>query len=98
MMSSSLSRPEAAREILSRKSARQSLIGFTEYTFPKYRTARCHRIIAGHLERVIRGEIDRLMLLTAPRHGKSELASRRFPGLVLGQKPEKEFISVSSGA
>lgn len=38
------------------------------------------------------------MLLTAPRHGKSELASRRFPGLVLGQKPETHFISVSAGA
>lgn len=78
--------------------ASESLIGFTEYTNPRYKTARVHRVIAGHLERVLHGEVDRLMLLTAPRHGKSELASRRFPALVLGQKPDKHFISVSAGA
>lgn len=45
-----------------------------------------------------RGEVDRLMLLLPPRHGKSELASRRFPAFVLGRHPQKEFISVSANA
>ena len=83
---------------MAKRSARRSLIGFTEYTNPRYETAGFHRIIAEHLERVERGEVDRLMLLCPPRHGKSELASRRFPGFALGRKPEREFISVSASA
>ena len=47
--------------------ARKSLIEFTEHTFPKYRPAAFHRIIAGQLERVERGDVDRLMLLLPPR-------------------------------
>lgn len=38
------------------------------------------------------------MLLCPPRHGKSELASRRLPAYILGRQPEKEFISVSASA
>jgi predicted phage terminase large subunit-like protein len=36
------------------------------------------------------------MLLVAPRHGKSELASRRFPAKYLGNFPHKHFISSSA--
>jgi predicted phage terminase large subunit-like protein len=93
-----LSPAEAADHLYRRRMGRKSLIGFTEYTNPRYEAAAVHRTIARHLERVLHGEIDRLMLLTAPRHGKSELASRKFPGFVLGHKPDKEFISASSGA
>lgn len=66
--------------------------------FPKYRTAEFHRKIAEQLERIERAEIDRLMLLCPPRHGKSTLASRSLPAYVLGRQPEKEFISVSANA
>lgn len=88
----------AATELLRRTDATQSLIAFTEYTFERYRTAEHHRIIAEQLERVERGEIDRLMLLVPPRHGKSELASVRFPAFYLGRQPHKQFISVSASA
>jgi predicted phage terminase large subunit-like protein len=88
----------AALELLRRTEAQESLIGFTEYTFPRYRTAQHHRIIAGQLERVERGEIDRLMLLVPPRHGKSELASIRLPAWFLGRQPHKQFLSVSAAA
>lgn len=44
----------------------------------------------------MRGETDRLMILTAPRHGKSELASRRFPAFYLGHFPDHQFISFAS--
>jgi predicted phage terminase large subunit-like protein len=86
----------AALELLRRTEAAESLIAFTEYTFPRYRTANHHRIIAGQLERVERGEIDRLMLLVPPRHGKSELASIRLPAWYLGRQPHKQFLSVSA--
>ena len=81
-----------------RQLAQQSLIAFTEWTFPKYRAANPHRKIAEQLERVERGEVDRLMLLVPPRHGKSELASRKFPAYFLGRRPDRQFISASASA
>src|SRR5208282_3597791 len=72
---------------------RYSLIGFTKYRMPKYRPSRVHLMIAEQLERVERGEIDRLMLCVAPRHGKSELASRSFPAWCLGRNPGRKFIA-----
>ena len=86
----------AAMELLKRKDAAENLIAFTEYTFPRYQTAKHHRIIAGQLERIERGEIDRLMLLVPPRHGKSELASKRLPAWYLGRQPHRQFLSVSA--
>lgn len=88
----------AAAELLRRDDATKSLIAFTEYTFPNYRTAKHHRTVAEQLERVERGEVDRLMLLMPPRHGKSELASRRFPAWYLGRHPTEQFIAVSATA
>ena len=38
------------------------------------------------------------MLLVPPRHGKSELASRRFPAYYLGRHPERQLISASASA
>jgi predicted phage terminase large subunit-like protein len=79
-----------------RRAARTSLISFTEYTYPRYVAAPIHQQIAEQLERIERGDIDRLMLLVPPRHGKSELASRRFPAWYLGRHPEHQFISASA--
>lgn len=88
----------AATELLRRKDAQSDLIAFTEYTFENYRTAAHHKQIAEQLERVERGEIDRLMLLVPPRHGKSELASKRFPAFYLGRQPQRQFVSASATA
>jgi predicted phage terminase large subunit-like protein len=74
----------------------QSLIDFTEYTFSRYRTAKHHRTVAEQLERVERREVDRLMLLLPPRHGKTELASRRYPPWNLGRNPTRQIIAASA--
>jgi hypothetical protein len=75
---------------------RRSLISFTEHTYARYATARHHRIVAEQLERVERREIDRLMLLLPPRHGKTELASRRYPPWNLGRNPHRQIIAASA--
>jgi predicted phage terminase large subunit-like protein len=79
-----------------RRAAKDRLIPFTEFTNARYETANLHRQIAEQLERVERGEVDRLMLMCPPRHGKSELASRRFPAWYLGRHPERSVISASA--
>lgn len=77
------------------RQARNSLLGFTEYTNPAYVSAGHHRLIAEKLEAVERGEIDRLMIFMPPRHGKSELASKRFPAWCLGRDPKRQIIAAS---
>ena len=77
------------------RQARQSLLAFTEYTNPLYERAQHHVQIAAKLEAVERGEIDRLMIFMPPRHGKSELASKRFPAWCLGRRPERQIIAAS---
>lgn len=52
-------------------------------------------MIAEKLEALERGDIDRLMITMPPRHGKSELASRRFPAWFMGRHPGKSVIAAS---
>lgn len=75
--------------------SKRSLLRFTEFTNPLYRRAQHHEQIAAKLEAVERGEIDRLMIFMPPRHGKSELASKRFPAWCLGRKPNRQIIAAS---
>lgn len=82
---------------MQRRAARTSLLAFTEYTNPRYFPDETHETIAAHLERVERGETKRLMLLVAPRFGKSELASRRAPAWMLGRNPRLDIICASAG-
>lgn len=80
---------------MARRQARGKLIPFTEYTEPTYEPAAHHHIIAEALEDVERGDCDRLAIFMPPRHGKSELASRRFPAWYLGRNPGRQIIAAS---
>ncbi len=93
--SPSISPLSAAVELLSRRKARAGLLAFAEYTNPAYIPAPHHALIAEKLEAVERGEIKRLMITMPPRHGKSELASRRFPAWYIGRNPGKQIIAAS---
>lgn len=90
-----ISRQAAAQELLNRRRARASLLEFTKYTNPVYIAAPHHELIASKLEAVERGEIKRLMITMPPRHGKSELASRRFPAWFIGRNADKQIIAAS---
>jgi predicted phage terminase large subunit-like protein len=72
-----------------------NLIEFTKHTNPQYVSAKHHQLIADKLEAVERGDIDRLMIFMPPRHGKSELASKRFPAWCLGRNPTRQIIAAS---
>jgi len=95
LLLSSLAELEALTKALKARKARESLLGFTEYTNPAYVGAAHHMLIAERLEAVERGEIDRLMIFMPPRHGKSELASKRFPAWCLGRNPRRQIIAAS---
>jgi hypothetical protein len=57
-----------------------------------YQIAKHHKVIGAALERVERGEMKRVIIDLAPRHGKSELTSRLFPAWFLGRNPTKSII------
>lgn len=85
----------AASELLARRKGRNSLLDFTAYTNPSYEAAPHHELIASKLEAVMRGDIKRLIICMPPRHGKSELASRRFPSFFMGHHADKQIIAAS---
>lgn len=82
-------------ELAKRELAARDLLAFTGYTLPVYSAADHHRKIADKLMQVEAGEIDRLMIFMPPRHGKSEIASKRFPAWCLGRNPTRQIIAAS---
>lgn len=94
---------QAAERMLAVKKARDDLITFTELTMPdkemgmedalatRYKAKRFHRALAAALEEVEAGRILRLMISFPPRHGKSELANRRFMPWAIGRDPYRNI-------
>jgi hypothetical protein len=81
-----------------RHCATTSLQSFTEYTTPKWVAGKIHREICKQADRVVNGEIDRLMLVCPPQHGKSEIISRRLSAYILGLDPTRDIIAASATA
>lgn len=88
----------AAGRLLARRNARAGLLDFTQYTYPQYVADPVHALIASTLDRVVAGELTRLMIFAPPQHGKSELTSVRLPAFWLGQRPDDPVILTSYGA
>jgi predicted phage terminase large subunit-like protein len=58
----------------------------------RYDVQRFHKVMAAALEEVELGRIKRLIISLPPRHGKTELASRRFIAWYAGRNPSKSVI------
>lgn len=94
---------KAAKRLICVKKAKNSILDFTRLTMPspedpdntdlsRYSAAKHHEVICAALEEVEAGRIQRLIITMPPRHGKSELASRRFPAWFLGKDPYRHLI------
>src|SRR4030065_1660408 len=84
------SRKEAIAEL-----ARLRLIDFAILTRKGDIPTWHHYEIAERLEAVESGSERRLMIFVPPRHGKSELASVRFPAWCVGRNPERHIMAAS---
>lgn len=93
-----MTKVEMQRLLAQRVLARRRLLQFTQMTHPSYSGGWVHDDICRRLEKFSQDVADkkspRLMLLMPPRHGKSELASIRFPAWHLGHHPQHEIINV----
>lgn len=82
--------------------ARRTMAGFTMWTKPDYIMEPFHFAICKELDQfladVVAKRSPRLMLFAPPQHGKTELASRRFPAKALGDYPNLRFIATSYNA
>ena len=82
--------------------ARLHLIDFIKATKPDYRVGWFNRILAREmelfLEAVVSEKSPRLIIMAPPRHGKSEVVSRRFPAYAFGRHPDLSFIATSYGS
>ena len=81
---------EAKREL-----ARRHMSDFVLYVDRNYQMNWHHQLLCEYLDRLAQKEIRRLMVFMPPRHGKSELVSRKFPAFLLGNKPDTSIISCS---
>lgn len=98
----------AAKRLLGLRKAQERLLDFVCMSMPdptdydnvdasRYKPQAHHRYICSLLEKVERGEITRLILNIGPRHGKSELVSRRFPAWFVGRDAYRQVIVASYG-
>jgi len=78
--------------------SRKSLVDYSILTQDNYEPNWHHNEIAKVLESVAAGNEKRVMIFMPPRHGKSELASVKFPAWYLGKFPDREVLCCSYSA
>lgn len=98
MRNCEISLSELELEYGARLAASETMLDFVAYTTPRWSPGPIHIAICEQLDRVRRGEIDRLMLLCPPQHGKSTATSKRAPAYLLGHDPSEDIIQVSASA
>lgn len=92
-----------AKRIMAYKTASQDLIRFCEVMEAdpndpnnieksNYDAQKFHKVLASILETVEKGEEKRIIVTFPPRHGKSELASKKFPAWLAGRKSDSFVI------
>lgn len=79
---------------------KSSVLNFTRFFFAenykrKFVVGRHHTLISDYLNRVVSGEIKRLIINIAPRFGKTELAVKNFISYGFAINPKSKFIHLS---
>ncbi|MBM7454475.1 putative phage terminase large subunit-like protein [Oceanisphaera litoralis] len=90
---------EVRRELAERALCRRRFLPFVTRVEPNYAPGWVHADICRRLEKfaeaIEQGRSPRLMIAMPPRHGKSALGSKTFPGWFLGRNASMEVITCS---
>lgn len=78
--------------------AQEELLAYATYIDPGYQCPLHIQYLAGRLEALERGEINRLIITMPPQHGKSELTSGKFPGWCMGRDHTRVCMTVGHTA
>jgi hypothetical protein len=73
----------------------ESFLDFVQQVAPWFVFDEVHVLIARRLEALKRGEIDRLMVMIAPRAGKSLMCSELLPAWWMGHNPKDKVLHTS---
>lgn len=77
---------------------KSSFYDFIREVQPSYQFNFHHLILIKALQRLADREIQQLLVMMPPRHGKSELVSRLFPAWILARNPAEQIIAASYSA
>lgn len=91
------------RRLLAARAARDSLLSYVRFTMPdhkdqnanpktRYITGRHHELMARRLEDLEAGRTRRVIINMGPRHGKTELASKKFMAWFSAKHPEMSLV------
>lgn len=96
-----ISKQQAAKELLNRRIARNSLHEFIQYINPEYITSHFSQTVCDALDRFIvkmmNGERPVIILGAPPQHGKSDIVSRYLPAYIFGKYPDLRIAGLSYG-
>jgi len=81
-----------------REAAQNSFLGFVKEMWPAFIEGRHHRIMAKAIDRIISGDLKRLIVNIGPRFTKSKFFSEYLPAKYLGHYPERKVIEASHTA
>jgi phage terminase large subunit-like protein len=72
--------------------ARQNFLAYAQLVDPGFLAPPHITVIADVIEATDRGELRKVILMMAPRHGKSQTVSGTAPGWLVGRNPKRRFI------
>jgi predicted phage terminase large subunit-like protein len=81
-----------------RELAQSGFLEFAQAVWPDIILGEHIKIMANAFERIVSGELKRLIINMAPRHSKSEMSSFLLPSYFLGKYPKKKLIQSSHNA
>jgi predicted phage terminase large subunit-like protein len=79
-----------------REGNQSSFLDFVKHVWLGFVEGYHHKIMADAFDRVVHGDLKRVIINMAPRHTKSEFASHLFPAYFLGHHPDKYVIQASN--
>lgn len=80
------------------KEKQDQFLAFAQAMDASFMVGPHHKIIASTIEKIASGELKRVIINIAPRHGKSHIMSYLFPAWFMGKFPDKKIIMASHTA
>jgi predicted phage terminase large subunit-like protein len=89
-------RLELRLALLERRSrSKERFLDFARYAWPEAIFSAHHSKMADAFDRIISGELKRLVINMPPRHTKSEFGSYLLPAYAMGRKPDLKIIQAT---
>ena len=72
-----------------------SFLGYVNHMWPDFIESKHHEIMADKFDRIVSGDLKRLIINMPPRHTKSEFASVFLPSYFMGHNPKSKLMEAT---